>query len=106
MGEAEATYRLFPSMHLTDSNIGSIYLHTGFNKSKFLKKISDGEDCGGKNQVTIEDREGVYIETSSMHDKYLKRPDEMKYLPEIQFAKRYTPLSRSSDPKDEDDVFA
>ena len=39
MGEAEATYRLFPSMHLTDSNLGSIYLHTGFDKSKFLKKI-------------------------------------------------------------------
>ena len=38
MGESEAYYKLFPSMHLADSNIGTVFVGTGFNKSRFLKK--------------------------------------------------------------------
>ena len=42
-GEAEVYYKLFPHLHLSDSNIGVIFLPTGFkkNRSRFLKQISE-----------------------------------------------------------------
>ena len=57
IGESECYYRLLPHMHLADSNLGSVFLHTGFNKSRFLRKIDDDED-DGIDTVTIEGREG------------------------------------------------
>ena len=93
MGECELYYRLIPSMHLTDSNIGTVFIHTGLKKSRFLRKCEDGDSV--ENAVGVEDREGLYIESSSIHDKYIKRPARMHYLPLIQFAKRYSPLSSS-----------
>ena len=98
MGECEMFYRLIPSMHLAESNLGTVYIHTGLKKSKFLRKVEDGDDT--ENAVSIEDRDGLYIETSSIHDKYLKRPTSMKDITLIQFAKRYTPFSKT---KQEDD---
>ena len=93
MGECELYYRLIPSMHLTDSNIGTVFIHTGLKKSRFLRKCEDGDSF--ENAVGVEDREGLYIESSSIHDKYIKRPSSMHYLPLIQFARRYSPLSSS-----------
>ena len=99
IGQVEAYYRLFPSLHLCDSNLGVVFLHTGFNKSKFLKKLSDDEAKRTDNLVEVSDREGYYVETSSIHDKYLKRPSEIFHISLMQFAKRYTPVSKA--PKDE-----
>ena len=98
IGECEMFYRLIPSMHLAESNLGSVFVHTGRNKSKFLRKVEEGDAT--EHAVSIQDREGFYIETSSITDKYLKRPASMKNLSLIQFAKRYTPVSRT---KEEDD---
>ena len=78
IGEAECYYRLLPQMHLADSNLGTVFLHTGFNKSRFLRKVEEDED--GVETVTIEGREGKYFEGSSIHDKYLKRPQELFYI--------------------------
>ena len=64
IGEAECYYRLLPQMHLADSNLGTVFLHTGFNKSKFLRKVDDDED--GVETVTIEGREGKYVEAPFM----------------------------------------
>ena len=99
MGECELYYRLVPSMHLADSNLGTTFVHTGLRKSKFLRKVEDGDRT--ENAVSVEDREGLYIESSSIHDKYMKRPESMHYMPLIQFAKRYTPLSASVKHEDE-----
>ena len=99
MGECELYYRLIPSMHLTDSNLGTVFIHTGLRKSKFLRKVEDGDETG--DAVSVEDREGLYIESSSIHDKYMKRPESMHYLPLIQFAKRYTPIAASFQHQDE-----
>ena len=93
MGECEMFYRLIPSMHLADSNLGTVFVHTGLNKSKFLRKAEDGDAI--ENSVSIENRDGLYFETSSISDKYLKRPASMKNLSLIQFAKRYTPINRT-----------
>ena len=40
MGECESYYRLDPTLHYKQSNIGTIFLNTGFpgNRSKFLRK--------------------------------------------------------------------
>ena len=35
MGEAESFYRIFPSLHLSDSNIGCAFVSTGREKSRF-----------------------------------------------------------------------
>ena len=89
MGQSEALYRIIPSMHLTDSNIGEVFLNTGRNKSKFLKKISEDEANAAANVVTIADSDGLYVETSSLIDKHQKRPSSLKWISPMQFSKRY-----------------
>ena len=79
IGESECYYRLLPQMHLAESNISTVFLHTGFNKSRFLRKIDDEED-DGIDTVTIEGRDGKFVEGSSLHDKYLKRPQDLFYM--------------------------
>ena len=103
IGEAECYYRLLPQMHLAESNLGTVFLHTGFdkNKSKFLRKAEEDEKV---ETVTIEGREGKYVEGSSIHDKYLKRPPELFYMCFAQFAKVYSPVYQSKDEdNDEED---
>ena len=90
MGQSEALYRIIPSMHLTESSIGDVFLNTGRNKSKFLKKLSEDEANATANVVTIAESDGLYVETSSLLDKYQKRPSSLKMISPMQFAKRYT----------------
>ena len=90
MGQSEALYRIIPSMHLTESSIGDVFLNTGRNKSKFLKKLNEDEASGAAvNVVTIADSDGLYVETSSVLDKYHKRPSSLKWMSLMQFSKRY-----------------
>ena len=89
MGQSEALYRIIPSMHLTQSSIGDVFLNTGRNKSKFLKKLSEEEANEAPKVVTIADSEGLYVETSSVLDKYHKRPSSLKWMSLMQFSKRY-----------------
>ena len=92
VSESEAFYRIFPNLHLTDSNIGTSFVHTGFEKSRFLIKLSE-EEAGALPEnriIQLDDREGVYyIEASSLRDKYTKRPCELEHICFAQFAKRY-----------------
>ena len=47
---------------------------------------------------------GKYVEGSSIHDKYLKRPSELFYMCFAQFAKVYSPVYQVKDEdQDEDD---
>ena len=77
MGQSEALYRIIPSMHLSDSSIGHIFVNTGRNKSKFLKKLSEDEAKLTENVVTIAKSDGLYVETSSIVDKYRRRPQSL-----------------------------
>ena len=90
MGQSEALYRIIPSMHLSDSSIGHVFVNTGRNKSKFLKKLSEDEAKRTENVVTIADSDGLYVETSSIVDKYRRRPQSLLWISLMQFAKRYT----------------
>ena len=92
MGESEGYYRLIPSLHLTDSNIATTFVHTGFNKSRFLKALSPEESKGVDPSRLIHlnnNDEECYIETPSIRDKYQRRPKVLEYITLSQFAKRY-----------------
>ena len=103
IGESECYYRLLPQMHLAESNISSVFLHTGFNKSRFLRKIDEDED-DGIDTVTIDGKEGKYVEGSSLYDKYLKRPQDLFYMSYAQFAKCYSPASQIKQEEEKEDV--
>ena len=87
-------------MHLSESNLSTTFLHTGFNKSRFLRKVDDDEE--EVETVTIEGRDGKYVEGSSIHDKYLKRPPELFFMCFAQFAKCYTPVYQKGEDEEED----
>ena len=90
MGECEAYYRLFPSLHLVGNSVGSVFVPTGFCKYRFLTKLSDEEAKSTHSQlIEIQDRDGYYFEATSIYDKYLRRPESIKYMSMMQFAKRY-----------------
>ena len=102
-GVSEALYRLLPHLHLKESSIGVVFLHTGREKSRFLKKLTEEEAATTQNVVTIADSEGFYVETSNLIEKYMKRPDSLKLISLMQFAKRYTTVRAKSAFKDNDE---
>ena len=80
IGESEAYHKLFPSLHLSDSNIGVVFIPTGFshNRSRFLQQISEEEARVATNVIEVEDKEGkYYVEKTTWMDKYLGRPERM-----------------------------
>ncbi len=102
MGECEAYYRLFPHLHLSESNVVCIFVATGFkeNRSRFLVKakqsskekvVEEEETLDGNlgNLLTIEGREGEFLEATSIHDKYEARPDALEDITLAQFAIMY-----------------
>jgi len=61
-------------LHLSDSNIGVIFVSTGFkkNRSRFLKQISEEEASVSYNVIEVEDKDGkYYIEKPTMIEKYI-----------------------------------
>ena len=104
MGESEGYYRLIPSLHLTDSNIATTFVHTGFNKSHFLKALSP-EECKAIDPSRLihlnNNKEECYIETPSIRDKYQRRPHALENMTLSQFAKKYVPV-RISDSEDKE----
>ena len=92
VGEAEAYYKLFPFLHLSDSNIGTVFILTGFPKniSRFLRQISQEEKDHFSDVIEVEGKDGkFYIEKESLMEKYENCPKEMKHLFNFQFIKRY-----------------
>ena len=90
MGECEAYYRLFPSLHLVGNSVGSVFVPTGFCKYRFLTKLSDEEAKSTHSElIEIQNRDGYFYEATSIYDKYLRRPESIKYMSMMQFAKRY-----------------
>ena len=83
VGESEVYYKLFPSLHLSDSNIGVTFVPTGFNqnRSRFLKQITEEEAMFSPNVIQVEDKEGkFYVEKVTMMEKYIHRDEWMEKL--------------------------
>ena len=103
MGQSEVLYRVVPSMHLKYSSCGEVFVNTGREKSKFLKKLSEEEAQITPNVITVADGDGLYVETSSILDKYQKRPEILFWMSPIQFAKRYTSARVKKSGQDDDE---
>ena len=99
IGEAEAFYKLIPYFKLSDSNCGTLFVHTGFRhtRSRFLKNLTEAQvkNIDKSKLITLPNKPGqFYLLAESMEDRYDKRPAEglenLENLSLSQFAKRCT----------------
>ena len=96
-GECEIYYKLFKFLHLSDSNITSFFIPTGFreNMSRYLKNISAHESNFKDNVIEVEGKEGkFYVEIQNFYEKYLSRHEKVACMNYVQFAQRYTPYNK------------
>ena len=110
MGESEAHYRMLPHMHLSESNIGCVFLASGEpqDRSRIVyrvrepdKLIEEEEDedelgessCSQSSLIQIPGREGYYREAPSKIDKYENRPDYLNPMCLAQFVKCFDTIS-------------
>ena len=106
IGESEAYFRILPHLHMKESNIEAVFIATGFkqNRSRFLRKLEDGEVVHCDNPIEVEGRDGFYTEKPSLIDKYMRRDfndhQDVFDISYLQFAKKYTPTRTG--PKDEE----
>ena len=90
-GESEIMYKLFPFLHITQSNIGAMWLPTGFkeNMSRMLQEISDEKAKHMENVVQHEGK--LFVAKENIFEKYLDRDDKVLCMTYTQFAQRYEP---------------
>ena len=101
IGEAEAVYKLMPIFHLKDSNITTIFVPSNMkaDRRKFLVKVDL--------RRISSDMEGVFLEKSSVVDKYYKQPASLEEICLVQFSRMYRPSnatkSKSGDGSEEEE---
>ena len=103
MGEAEAVYRLLPSMTLKKSNVQCQWVSLGVKEersSRWLKANQDDIESG-RPVTEITGHEGLWYELQDMWNKYLRRSVEIEEMCFAQFAKMYQTVSRSKLVNDE-----
>ena len=97
MGEAEVYYRIFPELHLKDSNVKTVFLPTGFpeNRTHFMQKVSSENmhQYTEDELVTIDDKDSKYVAKPSVIDKYMRRPGGLEHMCLMQFVKMYGSVS-------------
>ena len=102
MGESEAYYRIFKHLHLSESNLKSVYVATGFpeNRLHFLRKVKDilgdgNEEIEDPQQgdIQLPGKEGKYRKTVPIHEKYAARPDALENMCLAQFATSFDTIS-------------
>ena len=95
VGESELYYKMFPALHLADSNITAEYVPTGFpkNRSRFMRQVDLADGFKTDLMEKIEGREGkLYVEKTGMLEKYQRMHFLLKgKLSYSQFVKRYKP---------------
>ena len=104
MGEAEAVYRLLPSMLLKKSNVACqwVSLGTKEERSSRWKKASEENLKSGIPVIKLDGHEGYWYEQEDMWSKYLRRPmDTLADICFAQFAKMYRTGSRSNQSDEE-----
>ena len=93
MGEAEAVYKLIPSMTLKKSNVACQWVSIGRkeDRSRRWKQASEKELESGRPLTKLIGHEGLWYEQQDMWSKYLRRPkDSLGDICFAQFAKMYT----------------
>ena len=107
MGEAEAIYKLLPSMVLKKSNVACqwVSLGTKDDRSSRWKRASEIEINSGWPVIQLDGHDGYWYEQQDLWSKYLRRP--MNILGDIcfaQFAKMYRSFSRSRSSEEHSDA--
>merc|ERR1711894_228074 len=103
IGEAEAIYRLIPSMTMSMSNITSVFVALGPKEERSVrwKKATD-DQLNQVNGVRIADRDGLWFQQPDLWSKYLRRPAEIKDITFSQFAKMYKGRTKKAEEDEED----
>ena len=83
MGECESYYKLDPTLHFKKSNVRTVFITTGFpeNRSKMLRKCGNEDEKG----FEVDDNDGKFVLTESIHDKYSLRPLVIALICLVQF---------------------
>ena len=105
-GESEAYYRIFPHLHLSESNLKCVFVPTGFpsNRSQFARKVNGKEEDteneeseqSGQDFITVPGREGQYKRALSHQEKYAARPKLLEYMSFAQFISHYDQVPATS----------
>ena len=106
IGEAEATYRLLPSLTLSMSNVTCQFASTGLKeeRSSRFKRATDEQINAGVPCIELKNHEGLWVEQDDMWSKYLRRPSEVKDLCFAQFARMFVTWSPSKKADEEDNA--
>ena len=76
MGQAEAYYKLIPSLRMKYSTVCAVFVPNDKKelRSRFLIKVEQNEETYDKIAVNVEGREGMFIEKSDLIEKFIRRP--------------------------------
>ena len=105
MGEAEACYRLLPSMLLKKSNVACQWVSIGSKeeRSSRWRKATEEDMNSGRQLIQLDGHEGYWYEQQDMWSKYLRRPmDSLSELCFAQFGKMYKSFSQAKAKQEED----
>ena len=91
MGEAEAVYRLLPSLTLKKSNVTCQWVSLGMKEERSSRwRKATEEDCKSGRPITeLAGHEGFWYEQQDMWSKYLRRPLSIEDVCFAQFAKMF-----------------
>ena len=100
MGEAEAYYKILPSLTLKYSSIDTVFVPSDkkSERSKFLMKLDESDANFTKGVEVKGGKEGLFLEKPDIIDKYCRRDcsenDALLELRPTQFGKMYEPFTR------------
>ena len=108
IGEAEAVYRLIPSMNLQHSNITCQWVSLGPKDQRTSRWKFASEEIikSGIPVIQLKNHEGYWYEQQDFWSKYLRRPSELKEMCYAQFAKMYRSATKrsNSEPEEQEDI--
>ena len=105
MGEAEAVYKLLPSMTLKKSNVACQWVSLGSKeeRSSRWKRANEKEQESGRPLTKLLGHDGLWFEQQDMWSKYLRRPmNSLRDMCFAQFAKMYKSYSKTKSEEDKD----
>ena len=103
MGEAEAVYKLIPSMTMTNATVKCqwVSLVRDDQKMKRMRRATEEDKKIEKAVLEIEDMEGVWYQQWDMRDKYLRRQAVLHHCCFSQFARMYVTSSKKKTEEDD-----
>ena len=108
IGEAEAVYRLIPSLTLSMSNITCQFLSTSRRDERSLRwrRATEEELQNGVSAKKLDNHEGLWYEQPDFWSKYLRRPEALKEMCCAQFVRMYKGFNPKKERSTDDDTEA